>query len=226
MATNTRKIHTKLYSDKAHEMLQSVLGQLSDGIWENSPAMDKYWRFASIGRADNNEVIIEVSTENYIRENYYGRVRYLSNEFFGEADDNIIKWFASKLKQITKTEMKDDDSVGAWKRDNMKLVSYLGYKQQISVRDVYVIYDFLNGRSIIKYDNANEIIGTKASDEDTKAAATKREQLEHEAEIYAANRKTVDDWEKSEIERIKKEAEAKRHTFWETYSKIRKELEK
>lgn len=224
MATNTRKINTNLFSDKAFEMLESVIGQLSDGIWENSNAMDKYWRFASIKRADNNQIIIEISKDEYLRETYDYRCRYLQNAFFKMSDAEVIQWFAGKLKQIVKIEMKNKPTLGAWKRDNDSKLSYFGYKQEIAVKDVYTIYDFLNGRSMTKYDNADELIGKPASDEDTQAAAKKRELLEHETAVYNSNYKEIADWEKAEIERIKKEASAKRSAIWAEYNKICKEL--
>lgn len=226
MATNTRKIHTKLYSDKAVEMLDSVIGQLSDGIWENSPAMEKYWRFAFIRRADNKQIIIEISTDHHATDNYDGRIKYIENKFYDMTDDDVIKWFAAKLKQIVKIYLKDTRILGDWKRDNDKKVSYLGYKLDIAVKDVYAIYDFLNGRSMTKYDNADELIGKPASDDDTQAAAKKRELLEAAEDTYKANRAEIDAWEKAEIERIRKEADIQRKSIWETYSKTRKELEK
>lgn len=228
MAANTHKINTNLYSDKAFEMLNSVIGQLSDGIWENSPGMSKYWRFAAIKRADNKHVIIEISKDDCIRttSNHYNH--YIQNAFLEMSDAEVIKWFAAKLKQIVKIEMNAcssyGDSIGAWKRDNENTLSYLGHKHVITVKDVYAIYDFLNGRSTAKYDNANELIGRSSSYEETQAAAKKRKQLEAAYVVYNASCKEIDAWEKAEIERIKKEANAKRHDALTTYNTKCKEL--
>lgn len=229
MAANTRKINTNLYSDKAFEMLNSVIGQLSDGIWENSPGMSKYLRFASIRRADNKQVIIEISKDECIRTTYSNHYNhYIQNAFLEMSDAEVIKWFAAKLKQIVKIEMNDCSSygyvIGTWKRDNENTLSYLGHKHVLTVKDVYVIYDFLNGRSTAKYDNADELIGGPLSYEDTQAAAKKRAQLEHAYVVYNASCKEIDAWEKAEIERIKKEANAKRHDALTTYNTKCKEL--
>ena len=73
-----RKIKTNTFSKKANEMLRSVIGQMSDGIWENSNSMDKYWMFAYIDRAPDGENIIEIGNET-------GKMycnRYVYNGFF------------------------------------------------------------------------------------------------------------------------------------------------
>ena len=37
---------------KAKEILNSVIGQMSDGIWENSPGYSRYWKNIDIGEED------------------------------------------------------------------------------------------------------------------------------------------------------------------------------
>ena len=41
-------IETNLTGDTMYDVCRSVIGQLSDGIWENSPVMNKYWRNISV----------------------------------------------------------------------------------------------------------------------------------------------------------------------------------
>lgn len=46
-----REVITNLPNEKKYcEMIASVVGQLSDGIWENSPRCIPYWYFAECRR--------------------------------------------------------------------------------------------------------------------------------------------------------------------------------
>lgn len=102
MAENTpRIIKTPFFSNKAKEVLDSVLGQLSDGIWENSGRMEKYWRFAEVKTAPDNRVYIEI--ENVSGKPTYDH-RWTTNGFFRMSDDEVIQFFAGKVKYIMQQE--------------------------------------------------------------------------------------------------------------------------
>ena len=64
---NFRIIHTGLCGKLADEILRSIEGQLSDGYWENSPMMEKYWKNEYVLRMDNeeeSEIVIVVNGKN------------------------------------------------------------------------------------------------------------------------------------------------------------------
>ena len=63
MEQKKRLINTGLRGATQKDILASVLGQLSDGWWENSPRMDPYWKHAKIVE-ENGKVIgaFEVNT--------------------------------------------------------------------------------------------------------------------------------------------------------------------
>lgn len=130
-----RLIKTDLCGNKNYEMLQSVIGQMSDGIWENSPSMNRYWQNATIKLVDG-VVAIEVS-------NWY------DSPYRNKTDQQVLDYFAKKLKEIVKIYM-DDYCCGEWKRDNHEVVDYLGYKDTIDISDAYKAYDILKNRDITR----------------------------------------------------------------------------
>ena len=169
-----RKIKTNTFSKKANEMLRSVIGQMSDGIWENSKSMDKYWMFAYIDRALDGENIIEIGTET-------GKMycnQYVYNGFSDMSDDQIREFFAKKIKQIAKIELKDNNKTTEWKRTNTEFKScYLNYNEDISIADAYLCYEFLLGRNLSRWaiDQIKNIVGVKRSDKEIQIAEKKNE---------------------------------------------------
>lgn len=131
------------------EVISSVLGQLSDGIWENSNAMHKYWMFADVEGTDL--VISDDLNGGY---DYYGKL--VSNGFSGKSEKQIKDWFANKAKQVVKIWAEDEGKNPKliWDRANDDdIVDYMGGHKvrTITVADVYECYDFLKGRSGKKY---------------------------------------------------------------------------
>ena len=136
-----RKITTGLYTQVAEDCLQSCIGALSDGIWENTPSMAKYWCYANISRDPDGQVIINVSEKPW-EESDYGRY---SNGFWDKNDFEVANFFADKIKQIVKKEL------NLWDRNCSSRSSLLaGYGEDhpfIAVRDAYLVYEILKGRS-------------------------------------------------------------------------------
>ena len=120
-------IDTGLSDRKAEEVLLSVIGQLSDGIWENSRGMEKYWQYADIIKK-GSEIYISVNTENY------------ESGYRGKSEQDIKRYFAQKIKQIVKEEGLE------WSRDNTEISYYLARDSEVTVQDAYRVYDKLLGR--------------------------------------------------------------------------------
>ena len=121
-------VKTGLSDSKAEDILNSVIGQMSDGIWENSSRMDRYWRYADIVK-EGSELAIKISYPN----NY-------ENGFKGKSENEIKKFFAQKIKQIVKEEELN------WDRNNEERSAYLDYNSGATVKDAYRVYDKLLGR--------------------------------------------------------------------------------
>lgn len=137
-----RKIPIGLKDEKTKDILNAVVGQLSDGIWENSPGMERYWRFTDGGDGKGNIIVYN----GYERNPWYNpRQRGSGNPWFYSAfndmdDDAVKRYFAHKIKQIVKEEGLE------WKRDNTEPCTYLDYDSGVTVRDAYKVYDRLLGR--------------------------------------------------------------------------------
>lgn len=153
-----RKIDLNLSSTsntagKDAEILNSIVGQLSDGIWENSPNMDRYW--TNMDFTDNEGKIkmnVPKSYYNWEANSSINR-RPASNPFLDKSDDKIRTYIADKAKQIVKTNIEDDPSLGKWSRDNTNEVEYMGghNAKKVSVADVYSFYDRVKGRTGKQY---------------------------------------------------------------------------
>lgn len=122
---NNLTIRTGLTDKNAYDVLSSVVGQLADGIWENSPGMSRYWQHMDIDQ-EGSEVVAKFDTQDY------------DSGFRGKDESQIKKWLANKVKQIVKEEGLD------WNRDNTERVSYM--HGSVTVQDAYRVYDKLLGR--------------------------------------------------------------------------------
>jgi len=162
---NNLTIRTGLTDRNAYDVLSSVEGQLSDGIWENSPGMDRFWQHMSVDY-EGSEVVAKFDTSDY------------SSGFRGKDELQIKKWLANKVKQIVKEEGLD------WKRDNTERVSYM--HGSVTVQDAYRVYDKLLGRK--------DYIPDPNKKEEAKEVETKKlnkEELLNKLEDYVLNQYTV-----------------------------------
>lgn len=144
---NMRKVALGVKGMIAEEVLRSVSGQLSDGIWENA-RNDEYWYFCDIENS-GFEVYFNVSADRQV--GYYGR-----NPYPAMSDEQIRKYWATKLRETVKEEAADwklhhngeprPNGEIVWKRDCTAVLDYVGYDLKITVADCYRVYDALMGR--------------------------------------------------------------------------------
>ena len=177
----TRTINTNFYGDRAYEILEAVSGQMSDGLWENSRGYDKYWTNFRVKRLDDNRIVFVLNADSYTR--YCNR--YLDNPFYRMKDAEFLAWYAGKLKTVIRSEAKDNNwKKGWWKRDNTENKSiYLNYKLDITVADIYGVYDELLGRkNRSDKEIRSRVFGQKADDA---TIAKRTEHAEAEAKALA-----------------------------------------
>lgn len=183
---NFREINTPLFSNKADEILRSVLGQLSDGLWENSRGYEKYWVNFNVERRANGQVYFAVN-KNY-RTNVFGGEKLYDNPFREMSDAQFLNWVATKLKAVIVAELKDNSitSREGWKRNNTTFESaYLSYNEKITVADIYAVYDWLKGRKInMSAPAIKDIFGNPRSEDQVK----KIEDKQSEIKFIQANR--------------------------------------
>ena len=146
-----RMIDTGLKTDLDMAILDAVLGQLSDGMWENSPMMDKYWPYIEIEKR-GGKVYLDISDS-------YRKYDYPRNGFMDMDDATIKTWLAKKLKAVIKEEGLD------WKRDNTETTDYLSTdwrlpsKEEATVADCYYVYEVLRGRNVGKHPEYSKKMG-------------------------------------------------------------------
>lgn len=116
-------------------IFDSIFGQLSDGIWENSLSVARYYKLSKIGISEDNYIVI-----------YYKRELFKN----GMA---ALRYFANKIKQIVKICIDDGWSANlTWDRNCQETVEYLNRpNQSVKVSDAYKVYDLLLQRNIQKY---------------------------------------------------------------------------
>ena len=125
------KVDTGLKGQFDKSILDSILGQLSDGYWENSSRMEKYWKNLDV-ELENDKVMI-------VAPNYYRML-------FGWNDENDIKkFFARCLKTFVKHAIDDFHWASEWSRTCEDTL--LGFHDRNTrVKDVYRVYDKLLNR--------------------------------------------------------------------------------
>ena len=116
-----RIITTVKADPKYMDILNSCIGQMSDGIWENTRSMEKYWKSLRVTSADG---YIVIEDRNYVC-----------------ADP--VDFMANKIKQIIKIEI-DDGAKLVWSRTCCGSPCYL--RGSITVGDCYKLYELLKGR--------------------------------------------------------------------------------
>lgn len=115
------------------EILNSCIGQMSDGIWENTRSMEKYWRSLSVETSPDGFIII--------------------NDRHCACSDPVT-FMTNKIKQIIKIEIEDGNTDMCWDRLCAARPSYIGYGERITVGDCYLLYELLKGRATSKHSYA------------------------------------------------------------------------
>lgn len=144
-------------SKKTAMCVRSIRGQLSDGMWENSPRMDRYWLFMD---ADSSTGIVEISDQKGFhdwewhcrRGGQYKTLVWKENGFSGKSLEDVCIFLANKLRTIVKGFCNDNNlnMKDAWNRDNSLACAYLhGYEDgklvEITIGDAYRAYKELRG---------------------------------------------------------------------------------
>lgn len=128
-----RIVKTTLKGTKEKEILESVIGQLSDGIWENSLKCSGYWSCIEIIEKDGF-IAFEVEPSFYY--NQWGRL--YANPYAKMSNRDIASYFARKIQQIVNIENKDTNGkLGKFLETNDNVVSYIGYEEEIKVSDCW-----------------------------------------------------------------------------------------
>lgn len=146
--SNTRIINTGLTDSASLNVLLSTLGQLSDGIWENSNVARHYWEFAEVEMIDG-EVCLVIKKNAY--ESYDNRCRPIENYFRTRMhlDPTAIKkYFANKVRAVVRENAKDYPNAGIKCSAKCEVVlnymsDYDNHDNEIRACDAYRVYKAL-----------------------------------------------------------------------------------
>ena len=136
-----RIIDTKVPTTAVNkDIFHGVIGQLSDGIWENSPACTAYWVCCDID-ADGDTIKLVIDSEPTVR---WGN-EYINNRYFRMSDTDILYYFIRKMLQIVKIEGRDngDERLYLMNAHNQTVCEYLDYTSGVKVCDVWAVRKML-----------------------------------------------------------------------------------
>lgn len=131
--TITRVIDTGIrVTPECQDCLKAIIGQMGDGMWENSTHVESFWRCARIVPGDTT-MLIKVESEPY----YCCRNYYRKNPYYGMKDWEIIRYFAGKLRRIINAELKYIQKVdNTFNRDYISAdlrLDWLSYSNNVTV---------------------------------------------------------------------------------------------
>lgn len=151
--SNEMIISTNLKGDVAKNILLNVLGQLSDGIWENSRVAEHYWPFVDITTDEDQSVYIIVhkpGSKHVYRNNSTFENWFLRHDKLGSDKTSIKEWFAKKIKQVVAHERKDNPARNLkFKADNDTEMDYMSsYDKEddyrpLKISEAYSVYKAL-----------------------------------------------------------------------------------
>lgn len=208
MNNKTRRINTDMYGQRAFDILDSLHGQMSDGYWENKN-YDKYWLNFNVRRDADDRVYFEVSDSP---DSFWGG-RIMKNPFAGMDAAKFKSWLAGRLRKIIGVEAnykKWPD--GWWSRTNTGLESqYLDKKLDVTVADVYRVYDELTDKTRAYRDE--RIIGNRAPAETVRARRELARAKKEARAVYEARRATLD----MQFQAAQEKYVADKKALWEDY---------
>ena len=138
----TRIINTGFTDDKAMDALSAVIGQMSDGYWEDNSAYDGYWMTSSVVR--NEEGVIEIHLNegrDFYKGRYYSRP-WGRNKWYDMTDAQVINFFARKIEFIAKVNAQDY-RISDY-RNSQEVCTYLDYKSGLRFCDAFSTAKALN----------------------------------------------------------------------------------
>lgn len=138
---NVLVINTGLTDSVSLNVLKSTLGQLSDGMWENSRKAERYWPFAEAEMIDGNVclVISKGSKSGY------------TNGFLYDLSMSVPRikdYFAKKIQAVVRENAKDYPTRGIKCTSKCEVAldymsDYDNYENKIRACDAHKVYKAL-----------------------------------------------------------------------------------
>lgn len=216
MNDKTRRINTGMFGQRAFDILDSLHGQMSDGYWENKN-YNKYWLNFDVRRDADDRVYFEVSVSP---DRFWGG-RLMKNPFAGMDAAGFKSWLAGRLRKMIGVEAEYKKwPDGWWSRTSTGLESqYLDKKLDVTVADVYRVYDELKGKPRAYRDE--RIAGSRAPAETVRARKALARAKKEAKAVYDARRAELDGL----FEKARKKYEDTKKALWEDYYNKAKALD-
>lgn len=216
MNDKTRRINTGMFGQRAFDILDSLHGQMSDGYWENKN-YNKYWLNFDVRRDADDRVYFEVSVSP---DRFWGG-RLMKNPFAGMDAAGFKSWLAGRLRKMIGVEAEYKKwPDGWWSRTSTGLESqYLDKKLDVTVADVYRVYDELKGKPRAYRDE--RIAGNRAPAETIRARKALARAKKEAKTVYDARRAELDRL----FEKARKKYEDTKKALWEDYYNKAKALD-
>lgn len=138
-----RIVHTGLKMKAARDICNAIIGQMSDGYWENSPRMVKYWLFVKTDVASDGEVVFKIDSRyamDWCR-------KHVHNAFLNMRNSQVLEFFQKKIKFIVGKELKESGMTLRNADDSIQTI-WLAYQDDITVKDVKEVIRTLQAASI------------------------------------------------------------------------------
>lgn len=137
---NITIINTGLTDSASLNVLKSTIGQLSDGMWENSRKAERYWPFADAEMIDGN-VCLVISNDLYKGRHYVNGFRV----DLAMDHTRIKDYFAKKIRAVVRENAKDYPNRGikCTSKCNVALdymSDYDNYDNEIRACDAHKVY--------------------------------------------------------------------------------------
>ena len=216
MNGKTRRIDTRMYGQRAFDILDSLHGQMSDGYWENRN-YNRYWLNFDVRRDADDRVYFEVSAGP---DRFWGG-RTMKNPFAGMDAARFKSWLAGRLRKMISVEAEHRKwPDGWWSRTSTGLESqYLSGDLDVRVSDIYRVYDELTGRAGAYRDE--RIAGSRAPAE---AVRARKALARAKKELKEAFLKGVARLDK-ELEAARRRHDDGKKALWDDYYRRAKELD-
>lgn len=122
---------------------------MSDGIWENSRQMEKFWRGMTFSQDEKGNVEMRHAysyndpIDRWVKGQVLRIPNYKYSGYNGMSEKQVREFFAKKIKQIYNQERKYY-SLGKWSADNRSEMRFM--HDGVSVADAYSLYKRLMGK--------------------------------------------------------------------------------
>ena len=139
-------------------ILDSIIGQMSDGYWEESRYMEGYWRFVETD-ASGEFLTIVVSTDCWEYDCFHRKV---NNHFYKMSNADILDYFARKIKYIAmlsqahQYEAEIRDRMIDWKSALIPASEYEHFQEQKFAFDKYMKEHPFNPNGVFSENNKSK----------------------------------------------------------------------